>query len=89
MTKLTTRLRAGGVGPYSLQKATKTSVGFPLLRRRASEKKSPKIVLVFAFLLLVSRTGTGDGCLFLLEPRLRLKAKKNEGSYYRTSLARE
>ena len=25
--------------------------------------------LLFSFLLTVSRTGTGDGCLFVLEPR--------------------
>ena len=32
-------------------------------------KETPKLVLVRAFRLQDSRTGTGDGCLFLLEPR--------------------
>ena len=41
---------------------------FSLLRRRASGKETPKLVLVLAFPLLVSRTCTGDGCLFPLEP---------------------
>ena len=36
---------------------------------RASGKETPKLVLVLAFPLLVSRTSTGDGSLFPLEPR--------------------
>ena len=48
-------------------------------QRRASGKETPKLVLVLAFHLSVRRTGTGDGCLFLLEPRASdLKPTKNE-----------
>ena len=32
-------------------------------------RKCRQLVLVLTFRLLDSRTGTGDGCLFLLEPR--------------------
>ena len=35
----------------------------------ACGKETPKLFLVRAFLWLVSRRSTGDGCLFLLEPR--------------------
>ena len=41
----------------------------PLRQRLASGKETPKLVLVRAFHLSVSRTGSGDGCLFFLEPR--------------------
>ena len=41
----------------------------PFFSGKLEGKETPKLVLVRAFHLLVCRTGTGDGCMFLLELR--------------------
>ena len=56
--------------PYHLSEALwrQTEGWFSWLSMCARGKETPKLFLVRAFHLLVSRTGTGDGC-FLLEPQ--------------------
>ena len=61
-------LRKEGRAPhFEREIATAGRSGLPFFG--GFEKEMPKLVLALAFHLSDSQTGTGDGCMFLLEPR--------------------
>ena len=57
-------------------------ISFPFVRVRRCSLLAEEEVCLFrrpSWMPIVCRSGTGNGCVFLLEPRcLRLKARQNE-----------